>query len=205
MEAAGQVSPYMPQDGRFAGRLACSVKDLPLCPSSPTCLDDDTAWAIAGCIAKSYMHDEHRAWCEGGLGPLFYAQADFCTPEHLPQQPSCLDAQAAADRDYCRSHGAEGPDPTKNALCWLAMHDSAWWSQYNNVKTCAETATPPPPPAPPPAPPAPTPTYTAPPAPLPPPEPHPDKRSTATMGVFGVLGLIAVGGTGYYLWQRRKR
>jgi hypothetical protein len=200
--AAQQVSPYMPADSRFAGQLACAVKDTPLCPTAPTCMDDATAWAVAGCIAKQYAGTEHQQWCEGGLGPLFYAQAPFCTPQNLPPVPSCLDEQSATGRDYCRAHpGADGPDPTLNALCWLGMHDSNWWSQYNNAPTCQVAQTPPPP-QPIPAPPPPPPEVLAPP-PLPP--PPPEKRSTATMGIFGILGLVAAGGAGYYMWQKRKK
>ena len=44
------------------------------------------------------------------------------------------------------------------------------------------------------------------PPPMPPPlAPPPEKRSAATFGVFGILGVIAVGGTGYYLWRKRKK
>jgi hypothetical protein len=61
--------------------------------------------------------------------------------------PSCFDDAASASQSYCSQYGSSGPDPTSNALCWVAGRSAKYWTRFLAVPPC--NATLPAPPAPP--------------------------------------------------------
>jgi hypothetical protein len=198
--------------GRLAGLDACDLKNLPLCPSTPSCMDIETAALIGGCISGSYTHDEHRTWCESYYGPLYYANSPLCGGAHLfPPVPACLDDNLVAGRAYCKDYGFTGPDPGMNALCWLAQKDLGWWHDLQAAPTCRSLEPPPaippimpPPPTyePPAPPPQPPPVPTLPDPVLPPSEPY--HEESRMIGVGSILLLLAAAGGGYYAYRRYR-
>ena len=201
------VDQSVPMTGRLAPFRACDLKDLPLC-DLPDCVDERTALYISACSLGQPVPPDVQEFCNSGMA-LLYLNAPYCSrPSFLYPPPACLDAQMAEGRAYCQAHGWKGPNNLYNNLCWLGMKDPDWWAQVSGTPECVEISEPPPPPPPPPPPGEPPPVTMAPqmpPMPPPLPPPPPEKRSAATFGVFGILGVIAVGGTGYYLWRKRKK
>jgi hypothetical protein len=205
LRGLGQViDQSLPMTGRLAPFRACDLKDLPVC-DLPNCVDERTALYISACSLGQPVPPDVKQFCDSGLAFL-YLNAPYCSrPSFLAPPPHCLGPEEAAGRAYCQTHGWQGPNNLYNNLCWLGMKDPGWWAEVSGTPECVEISEPPPPPPPPP-PPDETPPLTMTSLPvMPPPPPPPEKRSAATFGVFGILGVIAVGGTGYYLWRKRKK
>lgn len=59
----------------------------------------------------------------------------ICPGEKLPL-PGCADDQMAAGISYCDQYGPSGPDPAKNAVCWAAMKDPAWYAGMKALPPC---------------------------------------------------------------------
>ena len=183
--------------GRLAAYKPCDILDmnLPVCPT-PKCIDQATTALIVECIATGKSsHPDFSCTLAGAL-----AQLPFCAPLG-GSVPPCLSPDQAAQRAYCISSNAQGPNKTMNGLCWAAMHDTAFWKQMLAAQVCyqAEYVPPKPPPPPPPV-------VVAPPPPPPvAPPPPPQTTEAGTMGMFGILALVAVAGGGYYMYRRYKK
>jgi hypothetical protein len=185
--------------GRLAGVPACTVKNMPVCPT-PTCLDQFTAQAVAEAIAGTGSHPELES---NGLMLYALANLPYCKSVPLPPIPACLTPDLAAARDYCVTNGQGGTDKAKKAMCWAAMRDPVWWGTLKGTPAC--------PPPPPPAayvPPVSTPAYVPPADEIPTTEYEyvpPEKTEASMAGMWGILALLAVGGGGYYMYRRSKR
>jgi hypothetical protein len=59
----------------------------------------------------------------------------LCSTEKLPL-PSCRDDQIQAGISYCDQYGPSGPDPVKNAVCWAATKDPAWYAAMKGLPPC---------------------------------------------------------------------
>jgi hypothetical protein len=177
--------------GRLAGVPACTVKNMPVCPT-PTCLDQFTAQAVAEAIAGTGSHPELES---NGLMLYALANLPYCKSVPLPPIPACLTPDLAGARDYCVANGQGGTDKAKKAMCWAAMRDPTWWGTLKGTPAC------------------PPPVVVVPPLPdeLPPvvddePIPPDDGSSEASMvGMWGILAALAVAGGGYYMWRRYKK
>jgi hypothetical protein len=187
-----------PMSGRLAAIPACSLADLPVCPT-PTCIDEYTAGLVAQCIAGVQANPDFDCFYTAA-----FAQLPYCggSNKGLPPIPACLNADQQSARDYCGTYpNFDGPNAIMNGLCWAAKHDTAYWSRMMSTPACLVVHEPPhrtPRPAPPVATPTPVPQDLPPPAP-----PHQDEASM--MGTWGILALIAAAGGGYYLYRKYKR
>lgn len=216
-----------PMTGRLAGYSPCDVQNYPVCPT-PKCIDDQTVSMILKCVNGMSVEGVN---CKDPATALYLYSLSllpYCgTPTFLGPVPSCLSKEQQGLVAYCNAHpDFRGPDQTSNNLCWINMHDAAFWSKYRSAPPCAAPPPPapppvrpppalkpppaPPPPAPPPVKPPPSapPPTTAPPSDFAPPEDipqEPDHRESSMMGLWGILALVAVGGGGYYLYRRYKK
>jgi hypothetical protein len=186
-----------PMSGRLAAFSPCDIAGLSTCPG-PTCIDEYTAGLIAQCIAGTQANPDFP--CDS-LMVYALAQLPYCSrPNALQPVPSCLSKDMVTGRDYCKAHPKfDGPNKGMNALCWVAMHDPAYWSQMMAAPACPTYVPPTLRDAPPKAPPPPPPPPAAPPA------LETQQQSAATMGMWGILALLAVGGGGYYMYRKYKR
>lgn len=185
-----------PMTGRLAPVSPCDVVKMSICPT-PKCIDEYTAGVVANCIAGGPVSPEVdcRSIVVGYLSTL-----PFCArPGALAPLPSCLSTEQVALRSYCQTtpNGANKP---WNAICWMMKNDPAYWQDVLSRTECKH------------APivqdapqraPAPTPVRV--PDLVPPPAPVAAASASGTMGVAGILALVAVAGGGYYLYRRYKK
>ena len=193
-----------PMSGRLAGISPCDLMNLPVCPT-PECLDAYTAGVITDCIAGKQSNPDLDCT---SLYTYALSQLPFCGGgSWLPPIPSCWDPQAAALRDYCKAYpGINGPDKQANAACYAATHDPQYRSWVMNTPACADQSRPPQ---------MLDPVHRT---PAPPPNDGgggggpdaggggtpPGRSEASSMGMLGILALLAVGGGGYYMYRRYK-
>jgi hypothetical protein len=177
-----------PMGGRFTGVDPCSLYNLPVCPA-PTCIDEGTALTIASYLQGQNLPADEMAWLKNGGGSAYFFLPYCSRPAALGPIPDCLTPDAYDAVQYCKTHGMNGPNKNQNVYCWLTMKDGSWWQEYSARGICMAPPTPGPGPVP---------------APPPAPPPTPAASST-TLGVLGILALVAVGGGSYYAWRRYKR
>jgi hypothetical protein len=210
LRGLGATRALAPMTGRFAGKDPCSLLEMPLC-GVPACIDGTTIGMIMGCISGLTVPgvdcaDPMTAWTLAAAANL-----PFCTK---PVPPACLTNEELSYEFYALAHPAcDGPDKSKNAMCWIMRHDPAFWAALQSKLLCTPAPAPakaPPPPPPVKAPPAaPPPVTSAPPPAFTPPEETPpgppEHREASMMGLWGILALVAVSGGGYYMYRRYKR
>jgi hypothetical protein len=62
----------------------------------------------------------------------------LCPGEPPLTLPACRDAELDDQIAYCGTYpGGGGPDAGKNATCWLATKDAAWYSALKGLPPCA--------------------------------------------------------------------
>lgn len=93
---------------------------------APGCLTAAQVALIVNCAANPSA-DCAALLASSGL-PL-------CASEKLPL-PACRDDQMAGSISYCDQYGPNGPDPAKNAICWAAMKDPAWYAGMKSLPPC---------------------------------------------------------------------
>lgn len=93
---------------------------------APGCLSSAQVALLVNCAANP-SPDCAALMASSGL-PL-------CPGDKLPL-PQCKDDQVVAQLSYCDTYGPSGPDPVKNAFCWAATKDAAWYAGMKALPPC---------------------------------------------------------------------
>ncbi len=98
-----------------------------------SCLTEEQIMQLSGCIANPAT-----LGCNQIPPALFGLPA--CTPTAGPDIPPCLEPGSFERQmqDYCGSYpgGSGGPDPYKNALCWVSSKHPPWNQKFAAAKEC---------------------------------------------------------------------
>lgn len=140
--------------------------------AAPGCMGTDLAVALMQCIG-----DPTGAGCAALLTPANLA-LPLCPGAPPPPLPACLDPSMLAGTQYCDQYGMSGPNPSANAVCFLAQKNPAWYAALKALPPCAGT-------------PGPTPTTPS------------DTTHKLVMWGGILLAIAAVGGAAWYFTKKR--
>lgn len=129
---------YMPDQQQPVYTMATAPADTTT-SEAPSCLTPEMVQLAVPCftgqIPPGYDANAFNVMCSrakaSGIMDL-----PLCPDYPLPAIPTCLDATQEELVSYCKQYGASGDDGAKNAVCWAALKDPAYFEQFASVPVC---------------------------------------------------------------------